>query len=109
MQHINLPDGRVIELPGEKEDREITRQAREDGTLLTDEELAGFRPFEDSDLPEPFKQAVRRRGRPRKANPKVSVHIRFSPEVVAHFRATGRGWQTRIDEALKEWIREHGG
>ncbi len=45
-----------------------------------------------------------RRGRPRKANPKVPIHIRFSPEVVAWFRATGKGWQTRMDEALKEWI-----
>ena len=55
-----------------------------------------------------FRKAVRKRGRPRKANPKIPVHIRFSPEVVAHFRATGKGWQTRMDEALKEWIAEHG-
>ena len=93
--------------PTEEEDREITRQAHEDGTLLTDEELAEFKSFDESDLPDSFKKAVRRRGRPRKANPKVSVHIRFSPEVVAHFKATGRGWQTRMDEALKEWIAEH--
>ncbi|HNC77698.1 MAG TPA: BrnA antitoxin family protein [Pseudomonadales bacterium] len=33
--------------------------------------------------------------------------IRLSPEVVAHFRATGRGWQTRMDEALKEWLKTH--
>ena len=94
--------------PTEEEDREITRQAREDGTLLSDEELAEFKPFEESDLPESFKEAVRRRGRPRKKNPKVPVHIRFSPEVVAHFKATGKGWQTRMDEALKQWIAEHG-
>ncbi len=49
-----------------------------------------------------------RRGRPRKANPKVQVSIRYSAEVIAHFRATGRGWQTRMDEALKQWIAEHG-
>ena len=94
--------------PTDEEEREINRQAREDGTLLTDEELAEFKPFEASDLPESFKKAVRRRGRPRKADPKVPVHIRFSSEVVAYFRATGRGWQTRMDEALKEWIAEHG-
>ena len=109
MQTIKTGDGRIIELPAEEEDKEITRQAREDGTLYTDEELARFKPFEESDLPESFKEVIRRRGRPRKANPKVPVNIRFSPEVVAYFRATGKGWQTRMDDALKEWIAAHGG
>jgi uncharacterized protein (DUF4415 family) len=45
-----------------------------------------------------------RRGRPRKARPKEAVSIRLSPEVVDAFRATGPGWQTRIDEALKDWL-----
>ncbi len=40
-------------------------------------------------------------GRPKKANAKVSVHLRLSPEVIAYFRARGPGWQTRIDEALR--------
>lgn len=45
-----------------------------------------------------------RRGRPRKARPKEAVSIRLSPEVVEAFRAKGPGWQTRIDEALKDWL-----
>ena len=45
-----------------------------------------------------------RRGRPRTARPKEAVSIRLSPEVVDAFRATGPGWQTRIDEALKDWL-----
>lgn len=45
-----------------------------------------------------------RRGRPRKARPKEAVSIRLSPEVVEAFRAEGPGWQTRIDEALKDWL-----
>jgi uncharacterized protein (DUF4415 family) len=45
-----------------------------------------------------------RRGRPRKPRPKVPVSIRLSPEVVDAFKAEGAGWQTRIDEALKEWL-----
>jgi len=35
------------------------------------------------------------------------LSIRYSPEVVDYFRATGSGWQTRMDEALKEWMKEH--
>ena len=41
-------------------------------------------------------------GRPRVAAPKKSVHLRLSPDVLDHFRATGRGWQTRIDETLRK-------
>ena len=41
-------------------------------------------------------------GRPKSANAKKSVHLRLSPEVLAWFRATGPGWQTRIDEVLRK-------
>ena len=54
--------------------------------------------------PEKFARATVRRGRPPSATPKVSTTIRLSPDVIEHFRAGGRGWQTRIDAALREWI-----
>ena len=57
--------------------------------------------------PEKFAQASVRRGRPPSANPKVSTTIRLSRDVIDHFKAGGRGWQTRIDAALREWIDEH--
>jgi len=41
-------------------------------------------------------------GRPKSAAPKKSVHLRLSPDVLDYFRATGPGWQTRIDEALRK-------
>jgi uncharacterized protein (DUF4415 family) len=37
-----------------------------------------------------------------KAPTKIPLSIRLSPEVVAHYKATGPGWQTRIDEDLKK-------
>ncbi|MXX63185.1 MAG: BrnA antitoxin family protein [Holophagales bacterium] len=55
--------------------------------------------------PERFAKATVRRGRPPSANPKISTTIRLSREVVDHFKAGGRGWQTRIDAALREWIK----
>ena len=58
--------------------------------------------------PETFAKATVLRGRPPLAKPKVSTTIRLSPDVIHHFKEGGRGWQTRIDEALREWIREHG-
>jgi uncharacterized protein (DUF4415 family) len=48
-----------------------------------------------------------RRGRPKAASRKEAINIRLSPEVLARFKATGRGWQTRIDRALKDWLAAH--
>jgi uncharacterized protein (DUF4415 family) len=44
---------------------------------------------------------------PQKAPVKVPTTIRLSPDVVEAFRAAGDGWQTRIDAALKDWLRTH--
>ena len=38
---------------------------------------------------------------------KVSTTVRFDRDVLDAFRSTGRGWQTRMNEALKEWLKEH--
>jgi uncharacterized protein (DUF4415 family) len=51
---------------------------------------------------------ARPRGRPRKVDAKVHTRIRLSPQVLRHFRATGPGWQTRIDEVLRKWVARHG-
>jgi uncharacterized protein (DUF4415 family) len=50
------------------------------------------------------KDDVERARGPQKSPTKVPVSLRLSPEVVDHFKATGDGWQTRIDDALKAAI-----
>jgi uncharacterized protein (DUF4415 family) len=45
---------------------------------------------------------VRRSGRPQMAAPKEAVNIRLDPDVLAHFRGTGPGWQSRINAALRK-------
>lgn len=54
-----------------------------------------------------FAKAKVRRGRPRSAMPKQAINIRLSADVLERFKATGPGWQTRIDKALVEWLAEH--
>ncbi len=44
------------------------------------------------------------RGRPRKSNAKVSLTLRLDPDIVDHFRETGQGWQTRINDALRQVV-----
>ena len=43
-----------------------------------------------------------RPGRPRAAAPKEAISLRLDPDVLSHYRATGPGWQSRINEALRK-------
>lgn len=50
------------------------------------------------------------RGRPVgtvKEDAKQAVTVRYSPDVLQAFRASGAGWQARMNEALKEWLQTH--
>jgi uncharacterized protein (DUF4415 family) len=48
-----------------------------------------------------------KRGRPRSTNPKEHVNIRLDADVVRAFRSTGKGWQTRLNDALRDWLSTH--
>lgn len=50
-----------------------------------------------------FKQ-LRRVGRPKSASPKVSLTVRYDADVIDAFKAGGDGWQTRMNDALREWL-----
>jgi uncharacterized protein (DUF4415 family) len=55
-------------------------------------------------------QIATRRGRPAgsvKAAPKVATTIRFDPDILAALKASGRGWQTRVNDAMREWLKTH--
>jgi len=73
----------------------------------TKEDFAEARPAQEV-LPLHLLKAFPKLRGPQKAPTKVAVSLRLSPDVVAHFRATGAGWQTRIDEALREVIKKAG-
>jgi uncharacterized protein (DUF4415 family) len=56
-------------------------------------------------LPE-LREKLRRRG-PQKEPVKVPTTIRFDPDVLAALKSSGRGWQTRVNDAMREWIKTH--
>lgn len=58
-----------------------------------------------SDLPAEMQLALGRKRGPQKAAKKVPVSIRLSSDVVEALRAMGNGWQTRADDALRDWIK----
>lgn len=80
---------------------------------LSAEDLREFRPASEVLPPEFYASLVnmnkeaRQRGRPKAEVTKERITIRLSPEVLQSFRATGDGWQTRIDAALKDWLKTH--
>ena len=38
---------------------------------------------------------------------KEHVNIRLDADIVQSFRASGAGWQTRLNNALRDWLRSH--
>lgn len=76
------------------------------------EDRAGIEPAYDEDNPdatEALKALVARRaaGRPAGSGNKEPIALRIDKDVLAVFKATGKGWQTRMNDALREWIKTH--
>lgn len=58
---------------------------------------------------EAVRKALAAKRKPGQRGPQVAptkqlVSVRYSPEVLAFFRASGTGWQSRMDDALKQWV-----
>ncbi len=87
----------AVAMPTVEEDKAITAAARSD---------PGAQPLTPKQLKEmvPLRTL---RGRPKSNNKKLLVSVRYSPEVVAYFKSTGEGWQSRMDEALREYVAQH--
>ena len=72
---------------------------------LTAGDMARFKPAAEV-LPSSLRKKLGVRG-PQKAPTKERITIRLSREVVEQFRESGEGWQTRMDAALREWLKSH--
>jgi uncharacterized protein (DUF4415 family) len=85
-------------MPTVEEDKAITAAARSDPDA---------QPLTPKQLKEIMVPLRTLRGRPKSDNKKLLVSVRYSPEVVAYFKSTGEGWQSRMDEALREYVEQH--
>jgi uncharacterized protein (DUF4415 family) len=58
---------------------------------------------------EKFRNAAKKalRGRPAGTGTKKSTTVRFDIDILDAFKATGKGWQSRINAALRDWLKEH--
>ena len=91
-QTIKTRSGRVLVLPTQKEDAAINAGIAQDPDTY---ELGAAE----------FKKL--RRGRPLGSGTKTQVTLRLDADIVDKFRASGDGWQTRINDALKSWVQTH--
>ena len=87
----------TVLMPTEEEDKAITVAAKSDPDAqpLTPKQLKAMVPI----------RALR--GRPKSENKKLLVSVRYSPEVLAYFKSTGEGWQSRMDGVLRKYVARH--
>jgi len=74
-----------------------------DNPEVTEEELKEFRPFREV-FPDLADAIDRKLGRPKAESPKKAISIRLDQEVIDRFKATGDGWQSRMNEALRKAV-----
>src|SRR5450756_801183 len=88
---------RVILMPSIKDNAKIVAAAKADPDAkpMTKAQLDALVPI----------RAVR--GRPKSENKKLLLSVRYSAEVVKYFRATGEGWQARMDNVLRQYVNKH--
>lgn len=78
-----------------------------DGYYVWDGVDEDDRPATEEEMRAGIEAYRKNRGRPAGSGVKEQVAIRLDRAVLDAFRATGKGWQTRMNEALKEWLKEH--
>ena len=89
-----LKTGTILPTPAEEATITAAAMADPDAVPFTNAEWEQVKPLV-------------RRGRPLGSGTKTQVTLRLDVEVVEKFRASGDGWQTRINDALKSWVRTH--
>jgi uncharacterized protein (DUF4415 family) len=83
----------------------------DDAPELTDEDFSrgvwtvGEKVVSREEAQKAIKKALR--GRPPGTATKKSTTVRFDNDVLDAFKATGKGWQSRINAVLRDWLKEH--
>ena len=93
-----MPNARKNPGYSKKDLREVS-----DNPELKKADFAKARPF--SEVFPDLDASIREGRGPNKSPTKKLIALRLSPEVVEHFKSTGKGWQSRIDETLRKAVK----
>ena len=90
---VKTRSGLTLIVPDAAEDAKITQGALADPDAqpLTDEQIKRLRP-------------TRLRGRPVGTGKKMQLTLRIDTEVIDYFKQSGEGWQTRMNDVLRDWV-----
>jgi uncharacterized protein (DUF4415 family) len=99
---------RKLEYPTPAEEAAIQRGITQDpdNPELTDEWFAEARPASEVMPPELYAELTKRHRGPGKKPKKVLLTMRLDRDIVERLRASGRGWQTRANDALRKALSE---
>lgn len=94
---IKTRSGKTLIVPTEAEESAINKGIAADADVpeLTEDQIKRMRPF---------KEIVAEK---RRKTPKELVSIRYDADVLEYFRAEGSGWQTRINDVLRDYVKTH--
>ncbi|MDR0674345.1 MAG: BrnA antitoxin family protein [Zoogloeaceae bacterium] len=92
---VKTRSGRTLRLNTPEEDAAITKAAESDPDV---------RPLTDAEWADVLQK---KRGRPFSAEKKELVSLRFDADVLEGLKATGHGWRTRVNDAMREWLKTH--
>ena len=104
-----LKPGTIIPTPEEEAAINAGIAADPDSRELDDKWFSEAMPASEVLPPELYAALIakRPRGRPKAEETKVFTAIRLDADLLGAFKATGKGWQTRINAALRQFIAEH--
>jgi len=93
---VKALNGRTLIVPDAEEDQKISQGALSDPDAqpLSDEQIKWLKP-------------QRLRGRPMGTGKKMQLTLRIDTDVIEYFKRSGDGWQTRMNDALREWVATH--
>lgn len=91
-----MSKSKYIIRPTAQEDKVITKAA------LTDPDALPLTEDDFQNMP-----LIKSRGRPIGSGKKTQITVRLDDDVIEAFRSDGAGWQTRMNDVLKEWVLSH--
>ncbi|WP_211239018.1 BrnA antitoxin family protein [Desulfonatronum lacustre] len=84
-----------------------TRNPPPGGDYVWDGQDEADRPLARKEIQAALEVVRKGRGRPKGSGTKEQVAVRFDKDILEVFRAAGPGWQTRMNDALRDWLRTH--